>query len=281
MNLPLPYTVDNSPWHDGKQVAVIRGFLDRYTTIGLELPTPVADAVTAFTAATGWARNAAPDADEARHNYRQAVITAARSGAPEPDLDAVVTAVARDQAHSLIRRDLADISATLHADVITATINNLDAMIQNLAEEHDRLLSTAREHAERLPASVRDADGAVSAGAKPAAAWAALADTGTQLTKVRAARHRIGVIDHPPGSGDYLLWRRPDRLPPDHPAGSNPALVAIDLVVDPHGAEPWCPTRDELAAHVEQRAAAAAVTRRGPESRTGRYGPPPIWDTAS
>lgn len=280
--LPLPYTPGSTPWASDKQTARIRGFAAHYLGIEqLPLPDQVADTLAAFTRAVEWAEQPRPDADAARHEYRRQLLDAAVGDTAPPDVAPVITALARADASTAVARDTATVTEELHMTLMGAVLSNLDEMVTSLVGEHDQLMAAARSEAARLPASVRSADAAVAAGPDTAAAWLALSDIGARLMRVRDTRLRAAGLDGTRNGPDYALHRYPERFPKDDTAPSSDALRVLDLIVDRHRTEPWCPTRAELVDHVEQRAAAAAATRRGPESRTGRYGPPPIWDTAS
>jgi len=279
LTLPMPYTgTGSSPWAADKGTARTRGFLTRYLDLGLITPSAVTDAVTAFTTATTWATTVGPDARNARAQYRLDLLAAARTGAAEPDRAHVIAALTRADATSMVGQDLAAVSETLHMELMTTVTAHLDAMTDTIVAEHDRLMTDAKTQADRLPASVQSADDAVAAGPDTAAAWLALSHIGDRLMKVRDVRIRAALLDGTRHSVDYALFRRPDRFPKDDPAPVNDALRVLDLIVDRHGVEPWCPTTVELAAHVDAERSAAVRRRQGPESTRGRYVPPPMWN---
>ncbi len=279
LTLPLPYTgTGSSPWASDKTTARTRGFLSRHIALGLAAPAAVTDAVAAFTTATTWATTVAPDARNARAQYRLDLLAAARTGAAEPDRAHVIAALTRADATSMVGQDLAAVSETLHMELMTTVTAHLDAMTDTIVAEHDRLMTDAKTQADRLPASVQSADDAVAAGPDTAAAWLALSHIGDRLMKVRDLRVRAASLDGTRHSIDYALYRRPDRFPKGDPAPVNDALKVLDLIVDRHGVEPWCPARDELAHHVETERAATARRRQGPESTRGRYVSPPMWN---
>ena len=279
LTLPLPYTgTGSSPWASDKTTARTRGFLSRHIALGLAAPAAVTDAVAAFTTATTWATTVAPDARNARAQYRLDLLAAARTGAAEPDRAHVIAALTRADATSMVGQDLAAVSETLHMELMTTVTAHLDAMTDTIVAEHDRLMTDAKTQADRLPASVQSADDAVAAGPDAAAAWLALTHIGDRLMKVRDLRVRAASLDGTRHSIDYALYRRPDRFPKGDPAPVNDALKVLDLIVDRHGVEPWCPARDELAHHVETERAATARRRQGPESTRGRYVSPPMWN---
>lgn len=277
--LPMPYTgTSSSPWASDKTTARTRGFLTRYLDLGLTAPAAVTDAVAAFTTATAWAAGVAPDARNARAQYRADLLDAARTGATEPDRTHVIAALTRADATSMVGKDLAAVSETLHMELMGTVTAHLDEMTNTIVTEHEQLWRDAKTQADRLPASVRNADDAVANGPDTAAAWLNLTHIGARLMKVRDARVRAASLDGTRHSIDYALFRHPDRFPKDDVAPTNDALRVLDLIVDRHGVEPWCPTTSELAQHVETERAATARRRQGPEAARGRYVPPPMWN---
>ena len=278
--LPLPYSPGSSPWSSDKQTARIRGLATRYLDLGLDLPDQVAAAVTAHTRLVAWAGTPRPDADHARHDYRRELLDAATGDGTPPDPSPVIAALARADASTAIAKDTAQVSDELHLAVMGAVLANLDEMTNTIAAEHTELMAQAAAAADNLPATITTGEAAAVHSEPAATAWRRLDQIGQRILSVRNCRVKAAALDPTRGALDYALFRRPDKFPKDEaaPVGQPAAAAVLDLIRDPYGVEPWCPTRDELAHHVEQERAAGVRRRQGPEGARGRYVPPPMWN---
>jgi hypothetical protein len=186
-------------------------FAPQYTTgrlaglasLGIELPAPVTQAITAFTAAQQVQVPALPQPDElARQAVRDlaAALAQAAAGSAEPsfdlaDVSTITAARALDQAlldqHELAT-ELRDAAARLMRETVTAHYAEVTAAIQG---KHAATVAELVKRARRLPPGATDVT-ALETGGQHRADWIASRDLAAELDRLRAALR--SVDDRPP-----------------------------------------------------------------------------------